>query len=45
MFVPKVEDYQEVYDAIAQKFIDEDEYDDGSYAPVVLRLGWHASGT
>ena len=43
--VPKEEDYQKVYDAIAQKLIDEDEYDDGSYGPVVLRLGWHASGT
>lgn len=38
-------DYQAVYDAIAQKFIDDDDYDDGSYAPVVLRLGWHSSGT
>ena len=38
-------DYQAVYDAIAQKLIDEDEYDDGSYGPVVLRLGWHSSGT
>ena len=45
VFSPKQEDYQEVYDAIAQKLIDEDEYDDGSYGPVVLRLGWHASGT
>lgn len=39
------EDYQAVYDAVAQRFIDDDDYDDGSYAPVVLRLGWHASGT
>ena len=38
-------DYQAVYDAIAQRLIDEDEYDDGSYGPVVLRLGWHTSGT
>lgn len=38
-------DYQAVYDTIAHKFIDEDDYDDGSYAPVVLRLGWHSSGT
>ncbi|KAI0218700.1 heme peroxidase, partial [Massospora cicadina] len=38
-------DYQEVYNAIA-KLLDEDEsYDDGSYAPVLLRLAWHASGT
>jgi cytochrome c peroxidase len=40
-----IEDYQAVYDAIAEKLIDENEYDDGSYGPVVLRLGWHASGT
>ncbi|KAK5127405.1 heme peroxidase [Meristemomyces frigidus] len=45
VFTPKKEDYQKVYDAIAQKLIDEDEYDDGSYGPVLLRLGWHASGT
>ena len=38
-------DYQAIYDAIAQRLIDEDEYDDGSYGPVVLRLGWHSSGT
>ncbi|KAI9708112.1 MAG: heme peroxidase [Bogoriella megaspora] len=44
-FVPKQEDYQKVYNAIAQKLVDEDEYDDGSYGPIVLRLGWHASGT
>ncbi|KAK4575188.1 heme peroxidase [Recurvomyces mirabilis] len=39
------EDYQKVYDAIAKRLLDEDEYDDGSYGPVILRLGWHASGT
>ena len=38
-------DYQAVYDAIAERLIEEDDYDDGSYAPVVLRLGWHSSGT
>ncbi|KAF2235178.1 class II peroxidase [Viridothelium virens] len=43
--VPTQEDYQKVYDAIAQKLIDDDAYDDGSYGPVILRLGWHASGT
>ncbi|KAF2461678.1 heme peroxidase [Lineolata rhizophorae] len=44
-FVPKKEDYQKVYDAVAEALIENDDYDDGSYAPVVLRLGWHASGT
>jgi cytochrome c peroxidase len=44
-FVPKFEDYQAVYNAVAQRLIDDDEYDDGSYGPVLVRLGWHASGT
>ena len=44
-FTPTNQDYQKVYDFIAKKLIDEDDYDDGSYGPVLLRLGWHASGT
>lgn len=44
-FSPSRQDYQKVYDFIAKKLIDEDDYDDGSYGPVLLRLGWHASGT
>jgi cytochrome c peroxidase len=44
-FEPKFEDYQKVYNAIAEKLIDETDYDDGSYGPVLLRLAWHASGT
>jgi cytochrome c peroxidase len=44
-FTPKFEDYQAVYNAVAQRLIDDDEYDDGSYGPVLVRLGWHASGT
>lgn len=42
---PTIDDYQKVYDAIAKKLVDEDDYDDGSYGPVLLRLAWHASGT
>ena len=37
-------DYQRVYNAIAGLFEDEN-YDDGSYGPVILRLAWHSSGT
>lgn len=44
-FTPGKEDYQAVYDAIAEKLVECDDYDDGSYGPVLLRLGWHASGT
>jgi cytochrome c peroxidase len=45
IFTPKFEDYQKVYDAIAKKLVEQDDYDDGSYAPVLLRLAWHCSGT
>ena len=38
-------DYQEVYDTIAKLIEEHDEYEDGSYGPVLLRLAWHASGT
>ncbi|ODV96415.1 hypothetical protein PACTADRAFT_49767 [Pachysolen tannophilus NRRL Y-2460] len=41
----KNKDYQEVYNAIAQKLVDQDDYDDGSYGPVLVRLAWHQSGT
>lgn len=44
-FVPRFENYQQVYDAIAKKLEEQDDYDDGSYGPVLLRLAWHASGT
>lgn len=43
-FAPKLEDYQAVYNAIAKKLVEQDEYDDGSYGPILLRLGWHTSG-
>jgi len=45
VFAPKFEDYQKVYDAIARRLEEKDDYDDGSYGPVLLRLAWHASGT
>lgn len=45
LFKPTNEDYQKVYDAIAKLLWEKDDYDDGSYGPVLLRLAWHASGT
>ncbi|KAL6707162.1 heme peroxidase [Coniothyrium glycines] len=45
IFVPRFSDYQKLYDVIAQRLQEHDEYDDGSYGPVLLRLAWHASGT
>ncbi|KAI9671767.1 MAG: heme peroxidase [Alyxoria varia] len=44
-FTPTDQAYQEVYNAIAKKLEDDNDYDDGSYGPVLLRLAWHASGT
>ncbi|PHH53284.1 Cytochrome c peroxidase, mitochondrial [Ceratocystis fimbriata CBS 114723] len=38
-------DYQAVYNEIANRLEEKDDYDDGSYGPVLLRLAWHASGT
>ncbi|CAN8098890.1 unnamed protein product [Discula destructiva] len=45
VFTPTKEDYQKVYNFIASKLDEKDDYDDGSYGPVLLRLAWHCSGT
>lgn len=45
VFKPTKEDYQAVYNEIARRLDENDEYDDGSFGPVLLRLAWHASGT
>ena len=45
IFTPTKNDYQQVYNAIAKQLVERDEWDDGSYGPVIVRLAWHASGT
>ncbi|MCJ1254966.1 heme peroxidase [Lignoscripta atroalba] len=45
LFTPTKEDYQNVYNAIAKALEEKDDYDDGSYGPVLVRLAWHCSGT
>ncbi|TRX93928.1 hypothetical protein FHL15_005310 [Xylaria flabelliformis] len=45
IFTPTEGDYQKVYNEIAARLEEKDDYDDGSYGPVLVRLAWHASGT
>lgn len=45
LFTPTKEDYQKVYNEIAKALAEKDDYDDGSYGPVLVRLAWHCSGT
>jgi cytochrome c peroxidase len=45
VFTPTKDDYQKIYNEIAARLEENDEYDDGSYGPVLVRLAWHASGT
>jgi cytochrome c peroxidase len=44
-FKPAQKDYQAVYNEIASRLEEKEDYDDGSYGPVLLRLAWHTSGT
>lgn len=44
--IGKPGDYQAVYNAVAEALEDgAEDYDDGSFGPVIVRLAWHASGT
>jgi len=45
IFIPTMADYQKVYNEVVALLEERDDYDDGSYGPVLLRLAWHASGT
>jgi len=37
-------DYQKIYNQIAD-VLENNDWDDGSYGPVLVRLAWHAAGT
>jgi cytochrome c peroxidase len=37
-------DYQQVYNQIAD-ILEDSDWDDGSWGPIFIRLGWHAAGT
>lgn len=45
VFVATKADYQQVYNEIARLLEEQDEYDDGSYGPILFRLAWHSSGS
>lgn len=46
-FVPTKADYIKVYNKITELMDEASDkgFDDGSYGPIFLRLGWHSSGT
>ncbi|KAL9039477.1 MAG: hypothetical protein Q9180_002503 [Flavoplaca navasiana] len=45
VFTPTKDDYQKVYNLVASRLEEKDDYDDGSYGPIIVRLAWHCSGT
>lgn len=45
LLTPTKGDYQKVYNELAKALAEKDDYDDGSYGPVLVRLAWHCSGT